>query len=103
MRFLADAGISPRTVQYLRDSGHDVVHVRDLAMQRASDRSIADRARLDGRIASVVIFRLSDERAEAVNRRLEAVLSAQRQALEAGALVLVEDVRYRVRLLPIAR
>lgn len=122
MRFLADAGISPRTVQYLRDSGHDVVHVRDLAMQRASDRSIADRARLDGRIVltfdldfgavlalgvverpSVVIFRLSDERAEAVNRRLEAVLSAQQQALEAGALVLVEDARYRVRLLPIAR
>jgi predicted nuclease of predicted toxin-antitoxin system len=120
MRFLADAGISPMTAQYLRDSGHDVVHVRDLAMQRASDTSIIERARADGRIVltfdldfgallalgvvnrpSVVIFRLSDERADAVNRRLEAVLSAQRQALESGALILVEDVRYRVRVLPI--
>jgi predicted nuclease of predicted toxin-antitoxin system len=120
MRFLADAGISPKTVQYLRRAGHDVVQVRDLAMQRASDKSIADRARADGRIVltfdldfgavlalgvvdrpSVVIFRLSDERAEAVNQRLEAVLSEQGRALESGALVLVEDVRYRMRLLPI--
>jgi predicted nuclease of predicted toxin-antitoxin system len=120
MRFLADAGISPKTVQHLRRARHDVVHVRDLAMQRASDQSIADRARADARIVltfdldfgtvlalgvvdrpSVVIFRLSDERAEAVNRRLEAVLSEQGPALQSGALVLVEDARYRVRLLPI--
>jgi predicted nuclease of predicted toxin-antitoxin system len=120
MRFLADAGISPKTVEFLRRAGYDVAHVRDLALQRASDKSIADRARADERIVltfdldfgavlalgvvdrpSVVIFRLSDERAEAVNRRLEAVLSEQAPALQSGALVLVEDVRYRMRLLPI--
>jgi len=49
----------------------------------------------------VVIFRLADERADSVNRRLEAVLAEQAGALEAGALILVEDVRYRVRHLPI--
>jgi len=27
MRFLADAGISPKTVEFLRRSGHDAVHV----------------------------------------------------------------------------
>jgi predicted nuclease of predicted toxin-antitoxin system len=27
MRFLADAGISPKTVDFLRGTGHDVVHV----------------------------------------------------------------------------
>jgi predicted nuclease of predicted toxin-antitoxin system len=89
-------------------------------MQRSSDKSIADRARTDGRIVltfdldfgailalgvvdrpSVVIFRLADERAEAVNRHLETVLSEQGRALESGALVLVEDARYRLRLLPI--
>jgi predicted nuclease of predicted toxin-antitoxin system len=32
MRFLADAGISPKTVEFLRRNGHDAVHVRELAM-----------------------------------------------------------------------
>jgi hypothetical protein len=50
---------------------------------------------------SAVIFRLSDERADSVNRRLEAVLSEQAAALESGALILVEDIRYRIRSLPI--
>lgn len=89
-------------------------------MQRAADRRLTEKARADERIVltfdldfgeilalgvvdrpSVVIFRLEDERAVSVNRRLEAVLSEQSKALEHGALILVEDARYRVRLLPI--
>src|SRR5688572_12878559 len=50
MRFLADAGISPKTVDFLRRAAHDVLHVRELAMQRASDRIVADRARSDERV-----------------------------------------------------
>jgi predicted nuclease of predicted toxin-antitoxin system len=79
MRFLADAGISPKTVEFLREIGHDVVHVRELNMQRAADEVVADRARAESRIVltfdldfgevlalgildrpSVVIFRLAD-------------------------------------------
>jgi len=120
MRFLADAGISPKTVDFLRRAGHDAVHVRELAMQRAGDRAIVDRARSEGRVLltfdldfgailaigvvnrpSAVIFRLTDERADAVNRRLQSVLAEQAAALESGALVLVEDTRYRLRPLPI--
>jgi predicted nuclease of predicted toxin-antitoxin system len=43
MRFLADAGISPKTVEFLRQSGHDVAHVRDYGMQRAPDRASTPR------------------------------------------------------------
>jgi predicted nuclease of predicted toxin-antitoxin system len=50
-----------------------------------------------------VIFRLTDERAEGVNARLEVVLAEQANALASGALVLVEDARYRVRRLPIGK
>ena len=50
MRFLADAGISPKTIEFLRRSGHDAVHVRELAMQRAPDRPVAEKARSDNRI-----------------------------------------------------
>ncbi len=52
---------------------------------------------------SVIIFRLGDERADSVNRRLATVLAERIVELEAGALILVEDTRYRVRKLPIGR
>ena len=50
---------------------------------------------------SVVLLRLSDERADEVNRRLSTVIAEQDAALESGALILVEDSRYRLRRLPI--
>ncbi len=122
MRFLADAGISPRTVEFLRQRGHDVVHARELLLQRAPDSELVARARAESRILltfdldfgailalgvlkdpSAVIFRLADERADSVNRRLEAVLSEQAELLASGGLVLVEDARYRVRRLPITK
>jgi predicted nuclease of predicted toxin-antitoxin system len=55
------------------------------------------------RAPSVVIFRLSDQRPAAVNRRLASVLSKCSSELETGALVLVEEDRYRLRKLPIGR
>ncbi|MGP1679150.1 MAG: DUF5615 family PIN-like protein [Burkholderiales bacterium] len=122
MRFLADAGISPKTVDFLHRQGHEAVHVRELQMQRAPDRLLVELARAEDRILltfdldfgeilalgviarpSVAIFRLSDERADSVNRRLEGVLSEQAEALASGVLILVEDARYRIRRLPIMR
>ncbi|MEQ1574312.1 MAG: DUF5615 family PIN-like protein [Vicinamibacterales bacterium] len=120
MRFLADVGVSPRTVEFLTQSGHDAVHARTLSLHRAADRGIIEHARADSRIVvtfdldfgdilalgvmdkpSVIIFRLSDERPASVNQRLSPVLDEQSEALEVGALILVEDSRYRVRRLPI--
>ena len=120
MRFLADAGISPKTVDFLRRNGHEAVHVREIGMQRAADQLLVEKAQAEDRILltfdldfggilalgvidrpSVVIFRLTDERADSVNRRLDGVLSEQAEALASGALILVEDARYRIRRLPI--
>ena len=120
MRFLADAGISPKTVEFLKQLGHDTVHVRELGMQRAVDHEIIDRARRDDRVVltfdldfgeilalgvhdrpSVILFRLEDETADSVNRQVAPVLRDQREALESGALILVEGTRYRIRKLPI--
>ena len=122
MRFLADAGISPLTVEFLVQLGHQAMHVRTLAMQRAPDLEIIERARIDSSVVltfdldfgdvlalgvldkpSVIIFRLADERPASVNQRLDAVLKERSADLESGALILVEDARYRVRKLPIGR
>ena len=44
---------------------------------------------------SVILFRLADERPESVNRH-STVLAERRPELESGALILVEDTRYRI-------
>lgn len=122
MRFLADAGVSIKTVEFLSQLGHEAVHVRTLGLQRAPDQELVDRARGDSSIIltfdldfgeilalgvldkpSVIICRLSDERAESVNQHLSTVLAERIADLESGALILVEDTRYRVRKLPIGR
>lgn len=122
MRFLADAGVSPRTVEFLSRLGHDAIHVRTLGLQRSPDIELVNQARADSLVIltfdldfgeilalgvldkpSVILFRLADERAESVNRHLAAVLSERRAELESGALILVEDTQYRVRRLPIGR
>src|SRR5262245_57491224 len=97
MRFLADTGVSPKTVEFLRQLGEEVAHVRGLGLERSLDSEIVERARADGSIIvtfdldfgdilalgvldkpSVIIFRLADERAESVNRRLGTVISERR-------------------------
>jgi len=122
MRFPADGGISPRTVEFLKQLGHEAVHVRTLGMQRAADRDIVDHARADSSVVltfdldfgellavgvldrpSVIIFRLADERSDSANQRLLKVLPERVAELESGALILVEDTRYRRRKLPIRR
>jgi predicted nuclease of predicted toxin-antitoxin system len=115
MQLLADAGISPRTVEFLKQLGYQATHVRSLGLQRVSDPELIDRARADGSVIvtfdldfgeilapgahdepSVIICRLQDERADSVNQRLSAVLFELVEELEAGALILIDDTRYRV-------
>lgn len=122
MRFPADAGISPKTVEFLEKLGHEVAHVHSLDLQRASDAEIVQHAVSNAEILltfdldfgeilalgslnkpSVVLFRLTDERADSVNRRLARVMAERQSDLERGALILIEDFRYRTRRLPIGR
>ena len=89
-------------------------------MQRASDDEIINRARTDGAVVitfdldfgdilalgvltrpSVILLRLTSERPERVNQQLQSVLAERQMELEAGALILIEDARYRLRKLPI--
>lgn len=122
MRFLADAGISPQTVTLLETLKHETEHVRVLGMHRATDREVLAYARTHNQVVltfdldfgeilaavavrapSVIIFRLSDQRPANVNRQLAVVLLECAAELEMGALVLVEEGRYRLRKLPIGR
>jgi predicted nuclease of predicted toxin-antitoxin system len=120
MRFLADMGVAMRVVAWLRDGAHDVVHLRDQGLQRLPNGAIFEKAATEQRVVltfdldfgeivalsggsrtSVILFRLRDARSETVIARLERVLEESSDALTRGAIVIVEDSRHRVRLLPI--
>ena len=122
MRFLADMGVSPRIVEWLRRKGHDAVHLRDEGLHRLPNGEIFVKADLErrviltfdldfseilalsgGRKVSVVLFRLHNTRTEHVRGRLEAVLADASPALEGGAIVVVEESRHRIRSLPLGR
>lgn len=120
MRFLADMGISPRTVAHLRRSGHDVVELRDAGLERLPDTAVLEKARREGRVVlthdldfgdllaasgdalpSVVLFRLPDMTPGNVNRYLDALLASHAGDLERGSVLSVTERRVRVRTLPI--
>jgi|SRR5579884_25362 len=122
MKFLADMGISMRTIAWLRQAGHDAVHLREEGLQRLPDEAVAAKAVAEGRILltmdldfgyllaisrarspSVVVFRLEDERPQIVSQRLQTVLLQCEDDLTAGAIVSVSEAAIRVRRLPIGR
>ena len=120
MKFLADMGISIETVHWLRNEGHDAIHLHEQGVDQLSDPGIIEKARAEGRILlvhdldfgqlmslsgsrlpSVITFRLMDMRPESVNQALREVLQQFSRELEQGALLSIRERRIRVRALPI--
>ena len=114
-------GLAQTTIVFLREQGHDAVHLRDQGLQQLPDIEIVQKARAEGRVIlthdldfgrivalggthvpSVITFRLSDMRPSQVNQRLLSVLEHFTEQLEMGALVSVTDGGIRVRSLPIS-
>lgn len=50
MNFLIDAQLPPALCGWLRERGHNAVHVFEIGMVAASDDEIADRAEADGAV-----------------------------------------------------
>jgi predicted nuclease of predicted toxin-antitoxin system len=122
MRFLADMGVDIRVVQWLRQNGHDAKHLRDEGLYRIPDGEIFVKAISENRVivtfdldfgeivafsqgqkASVILFRLHNTRTSHLIQRLATVLADATEALEQGAVVVVEESRHRIRYLPLGR
>lgn len=120
MRFLVDMSLAVRVAEWLRAEGHDAVHLREEKLDRLPDDAVFAKAADEGRIiltcdldfgeirafsagkeVSVVVFRMASARASRVIARLAKVMAESAPALEDGAIVVVEEMRHRVRRLPV--
>lgn len=120
MKILADMHISPVTVQFLRDLGHDVVRVNEILPADTSDNTIVETAIKSERVIltqdldfseiiafsgnaypSLISLRLSSSRIEYVNLILKSALSRIKKHVKEGSIISVEDKRIRIRKLPV--
>lgn len=120
MKFLADMGVSPLTVKRLKEEGYDAVHLSEVGLIRMPDSEILAKAKQESRIVltfdldftdllaaskdnlpNVIIFRLKTTLPNFVSSRLFTVISECAENFNNGAIIIVEDYRYRVRNLPL--
>ena len=121
MRFLIDASLSFRVAEALQKAGHDAVHVRDVMSVDAPDTAIFDHAAGDDRIvvsadtdfgellarrqtarpSLVLLRRRTRRRPSDQTTLLLTQLHAVADDLQAGAIVVIEEARVRVRSLPV--
>ena len=120
MRILADMPISPRTVEFLRGLGYEVVHALDLGLARAADEEIVDQAKAEemtiltedldfGAILAVtreikpgvIILRVGNWRREEIEDRLRTVLGELPEESFQNSIATVDRHRVRFRRLAI--
>lgn len=121
MRFLLDNNLSPRLAEMLRAAGHDVVHVRDLGMGRATDEVVIGFARSEDRVlvsadtdfgtllaqshatspSFLLMRRASGRRVLEQAELILANCDLVRAELMAGAVVVLGEDTLRIRMLPI--
>jgi predicted nuclease of predicted toxin-antitoxin system len=120
LKLLADLHISPKTVQALRKSGYTISRVTDHLPSTSTDRQIIELAeRLQPSIVtqdldfsrliaksgktfpSILSLRLGNVSHQHVTDILMRLLPAIEKDLEEGAVVSVDEVGMRIRMLPI--
>jgi predicted nuclease of predicted toxin-antitoxin system len=120
VRFLLDQNVSPVLVGLLAEAGHSAEHLRDLGLSRAPDHEVLATATTTGAVlvssdtdfgellarsnaagpSVILLRRQEDRRADDIAALIIANLDAVADDLSAGALVVLDNERIRIRSLP---
>ena len=122
MRILVDMNLTPRWCEVLNRAGHQTVHWSEIGDPSAPDLQIMEWAANNQHVVfthdldfgallattqlhqpSVIQVRTQDVLPAQLGDTVLAVLAEHEAALEGGALIVVEQWRSRVRILPIRR
>jgi len=122
MKILVDMNLPPEWVEFFAAHGIEAVHWSMVGDSRATDSEIMVWARQRRHVVfthdldlgtilatssaegpSVIQMRTQDVLPSAVGDDIVRVLTDHRQELERGAIVTVDEVRFRVRILPIMK
>jgi predicted nuclease of predicted toxin-antitoxin system len=122
MKLLLDMNLSPTWVRFLEENGFEAVHWSTAGEPTATDAAIMAWARdrgfvvithdldfsailasTEARGPSVIQVRTQDVLPDAIGPDIVRVLRDQRAALDQGAIVSVDELTSRVRVLPIRK
>jgi predicted nuclease of predicted toxin-antitoxin system len=120
VKILLDMNLTPEWVPFLQQAGFDPVHWSAVGDPRAPDAELLAWARKNGHVVfthdldfgavlaatrargpSVLQARVKDPMPDAVGAEVVRVLHLRREAFEGGALVTIDRMHARVRVLPI--
>ena len=121
IKLLIDNALSPLVADKLREKGYDVVHVREINMQKASDREIFERAFKEDRVLisddtdfsyllytwnknkpSLILFRKGHHRPQDQIEILVKHLPEFKKEIEQASIIVFEKNRVRIRKLPLS-
>ena len=122
LRLLIDVNLSPAWVGVLRDAGFDAEHWSDVGAPNAPDAELFSWAQKNGHVVfthdldfgtilaltraiapSVIQIRTEDVTPDGLGGRVIAALHRFESELSAGAMIVVDEARDRVRILPLMR
>ncbi|MGA8098665.1 MAG: DUF5615 family PIN-like protein [Candidatus Cybelea sp.] len=119
MKVLVDLNLSPHWIEFFKNSGFEAVHWSTVGDLKASDSEIMEYAAVHGYVVlthdlnfssilaasrgatpSVVQIRAEDVSVKAIGSQVVAALRRAQGELKVGALLTIDHVRTRLRLLP---
>ena len=122
MRLVVDVNLPPKWVEFLATRGIEAVHWSQVGDLRATDATIMTWARDGGYVVltsdldfsvmlatsdasgpSVLQVRAQDVLPESIGDQVVQVLREQSEAMESGAIITIDEIAARVRILPIRK